>query len=193
MMAFPNDRQISLNIGSGGCALLVWSALGLLICGVPASSTAAPQVAECANYSSERQAFFGDLHIHTGVSADAMLFGTRNRPDDAYAFARGKEIFVTQNLYAPDFPLAAKLERPLDFAAVTDHAENIGTVSLCMTPGTDVYDSEHCRYVRRRLPTDDMATFSSELEKVWQTRRTVALNSRSRVPVESSAGGKPGR
>ncbi len=172
MMIFLHDRPISLIIGSGGWAVLMGAALGLLICGAPASGTAAPRVAECSNYSSERQAFFGDLHIHTGASADAMLFGTRNRPDDAYAFARGKEIFVTQDIYVPDFPLPAKLERPLDFAAVTDHAENIGTVSLCMTPGTEVYDSEHCRYVRKRLPTDDMATFSSELEKVWHTMYT---------------------
>jgi hypothetical protein len=107
MMVSLHDGPISQDIGGGRCAILVWSALGLLICGVPASSTASPYVAECANYSSERQAFFGDLHIHTGASADAMLFGTRNRPNDAYAFARGKEIFVTQNLYAPDWPLAA--------------------------------------------------------------------------------------
>jgi hypothetical protein len=135
---------------------------------IPAATVAtATSSAECANHSSERQAFFGDLHIHTGASADAMLFGTRNRPDDAYAFARGKEIFVFQDKMSPDWPLPAQLERPLDFAAVTDHAENIGTVSLCMTPGTDVYDSEECRYARKPLPTDDMAAFATELSKVF--------------------------
>ncbi|MED5198290.1 MAG: DUF3604 domain-containing protein, partial [Gemmatimonadota bacterium] len=129
---------------------LFLTAFGLLI---PAAATAAgmPPV-QCASHSSQRQAFFGDLHIHTGVSADAMLFGTSNRPNDAYAFARGKEIFVFQDKMTPDKPLPAQIARPLDFAAVTDHAENIGTVSLCMTPESDVYDSEECRFVRKPLP-----------------------------------------
>ena len=138
--------------------------------GLPITAAASPAgepPVECSSHSSQRQAFFGDLHIHTGVSADAMLFGTSNRPNDAYAFARGKEIFVFQDKMLPDKPLPARIERPLDFAAVTDHAENIGTVSLCMTPESEVYDSEECRFVRKPLPMDDMAAFSSELGKVF--------------------------
>ena len=146
---------------------LFWGVVGLgsLISDVSIASGASD--IQCSHHTSDRQAFFGDLHIHTGVSADAMLFGTRNRPDDAYAFARGKEIFVFQEKMTPAEPLPAQIERPLDFAAVTDHAENIGTVSLCMRPGSDVYDSEDCRYVRRPLPMDDMAAFASELAKVF--------------------------
>ena len=67
----------------------------------------------------------------------------------------------------PDWPLSAQIERPLDFAAVTDHSENIGAVSLCMTPGSDVYDSKEFRYVRKPLPLNDMAAFSAELAKVF--------------------------
>ena len=141
------------------CALVGWVAMA------PAAGGSSD--VQCTHHTSDRQAFFGDLHIHTGVSADAMLFGTRNRPDDAYAFARGKEIFVFQEKMTPAEPLPAQIERPLDFAAVTDHAENIGTVSLCMNPESDVYDTEDCRYVRRPLPMDDMAAFSSELGKVF--------------------------
>ena len=70
------------------CALVGWVAMA------PAAGGSSD--VQCTHHTSDRQAFFGDLHIHTGVSADAMLFGTRNRPDDAYAFARGKEIFVFQ-------------------------------------------------------------------------------------------------
>ena len=48
----------------------------------------------CDSYNPLKQAYFVDLHIHTGLSADAMLFGTTNRPDDAYAFAQGKSISI---------------------------------------------------------------------------------------------------
>jgi len=144
-----------------------------LLSPVPAIAEAAdPARAQCREHSTERQAYFGDLHIHTGVSADAMLFGTSNRPDDAYAFARGKAILLSQRMVRPPQPMEARIERPLDFAAVTDHAENIGTVSLCLTPGSPVYDTKDCRFVRRDLPTDSMANFSSELSKVFQTMYT---------------------
>ncbi len=144
-------------------------ALSLLL--LPLSIFAQPYASDfrCNDYSEQRQAFFGDLHIHTGISADAMLFGTTNRPDDAYAFARGKTIYINKVFTDNSEPTEAKIERPLDFAAVTDHAENIGTVSLCTDPNSDVYDIEDCQFVRQRLPVDSMASFSSELTKVFHT------------------------
>lgn len=121
----------------------------------------------CENGSELRQAYFGDLHVHTGLSADARLFGTTNRPDDAYRFARGAEIMLRQPFGEASSP--ARLARPLDFTAVTDHAENIGTISLCTTPGSVAYDTEACQFVREPLPLDDMAVFSEHLGRVFQT------------------------
>ena len=54
-----------------------------------ASEKSAPQ---CAHHTALRQAFYGDLHIHTGISMDAWMFGTRPRPADAYRFARGETL-----------------------------------------------------------------------------------------------------
>ena len=68
---------------------------------------------------SERSAYFGDLHVHTQFSQDAFLFGTREDPDAAYEFAKGNEI-----PHPAGFDL--QLDRPLDFLAVTDHAEFLG-------------------------------------------------------------------
>src|SRR5262245_31308326 len=77
----------------------------------------------CANYNPLRNPYFGDLHVHTALSLDASTQGTRAMPADAYRFARGEPLGVQP--YAGDgTPLRRlRLNRPLDFAAVTDHAE----------------------------------------------------------------------
>jgi hypothetical protein len=102
----------------------------------------------CTSHQPERQVFWGDLHVHTGISMDANLFGTRLRPADAYRFATGKEVRIGQPGNDRQPERTVKLERPLDFAAVTDHASNFGGVRLCTTPGSASYDSEGCRSYR---------------------------------------------
>ena len=91
--------------------------------------------AECDDFNPARQLFWGDLHVHTGLSADATVMGTRVRPADAYRFALGEEIKPGPNY------LSARIERKLDFVAVTDHATDIGAASLCYTPSSEVYDA----------------------------------------------------
>lgn len=64
--------------------------------------------------------YWGDTHLHTNKSADAYTVGTHSvTADDAFRFARGAEIRA-------DNGVRAKLRRPLDFLAVTDHAEYLG-------------------------------------------------------------------
>jgi len=36
--------------------------------------------------------YWGDTHLHTGMSMDAGAFGARLGPKDAYRFARGEEV-----------------------------------------------------------------------------------------------------
>jgi len=65
-----------------------------------------------------KDAYFGELHLHTSYSLDSYIGGNRRTPDDAYRFAKGEEILIHGDPH--------RLRRPLDFAAVTDHAEYIG-------------------------------------------------------------------
>ncbi|MXN63483.1 DUF3604 domain-containing protein [Stappia sp. GBMRC 2046] len=63
--------------------------------------------------------FFGDTHLHTGLSVDAGLFGARLGLDDAYRFAKGEQ--VISNTGQP-----VKLSRPLDWLVIADHSDAMG-------------------------------------------------------------------
>ena len=63
--------------------------------------------------------FFGDTHLHTGMSMDAGAAGARLSPADAYRFARGEEVMASSGQ-------RVKLSRPLDFLVVADHSDNMG-------------------------------------------------------------------
>ena len=65
------------------------------------------------------QVYWGDTHLHTGLSMDAGAFGARLSPDDAYRFALGEELTSSTGL-------KVKLDRPLDFLVVADHSDNMG-------------------------------------------------------------------
>jgi len=63
--------------------------------------------------------FWGETHLHTGLSLDAGLFGNILGPEDAWRFARGEEIKSSTGL-------PVKLGRPLDWMVLTDHTDMMG-------------------------------------------------------------------
>lgn len=93
-----------------------------------------------------KRAFFGDLHVHTSFSIDAYAVGTRVDPADAYAFAKGQELTLS------DGHTRTRLDRPLDFAAVTDHAEYFDATYLCADPGYS--NRDWCRRFREAARPD---------------------------------------
>ena len=105
--------------------------------------------APCPSRDELRRPFFGDLHVHTTLSLDASTQGTRLRPRDAYQFARGKEVGIQPHDEDGQALRRLRLGRPLDFAAVTDHAELFGELRTCRTPGLPGHDSAVCMVYRR--------------------------------------------
>lgn len=78
----------------------------------------------------DREAFFGDLHVHTVYSFDAYAFGTTATPYDAYRYAKGDSL-----LHPGGFNV--KLKEPLDFYAVTDHAMFLGVMRAAADTSTE--------------------------------------------------------
>ena len=109
---------------------------------------AAPERAPCATQSPQKQAFFGDLHVHTRYSLDASTQGTRTTPAQAYQFARGERIGIQPWTQGGKAQRSLQLSRPLDFAMVSDHAELIGEVYMCNTPEFEGYNSWQCLIYR---------------------------------------------
>jgi hypothetical protein len=72
-----------------------------------------------AQRSFPSQVYWGETHLHTGLSLDAGLFGNILGHEDAYRFARGEEIKSSTGL-------PVKLSRPLDWLVITDHSDMMG-------------------------------------------------------------------
>jgi len=90
----------------------------------------------------EREAYFGDLHLHTSYSFDAyILFGAKVDPENAYRFARGETVNYLGDEVKRTTP-------PLDFMAVTDHSENIGVFNTLEDPNSALSQSEIGKEVR---------------------------------------------
>jgi hypothetical protein len=83
-----------------------------------------------------QRVFWGDTHLHTTNSPDAYLFGVRLSPDDAFDFAKGKLVTATHGL-------PVRLERPLDFLVVSDHAEYLGLVPRMFAGDPKVTETEY--------------------------------------------------
>ena len=78
----------------------------------------------------QRNAYFGDLHVHTTYSFDAYAFGTLATPYDAYRFAQGEAI-----KHPAGFDM--QLSEPLDFYGVTDHAMFMGVAAEAADTSSD--------------------------------------------------------
>ena len=97
-----------------------------------ASEVAASAAAPALQPNPERNAYFGEEHIHTSWSVDAWVMGNRiTGPTEALQYAQGQTI---------KHPMGydIKIETPMDFMGVTDHSEYVGITKQANTPGSAV-------------------------------------------------------
>jgi hypothetical protein len=100
-----------------------------------------------ADHNPLRNAYFGETHMHTSYSLDAYLGGTRLTPSDAYRFAKSQPVTVDGKPH--------QRKRPLDFVAVTDHAEYMGEMYSTMVEGAPGHDQELLEQLRTMTDIED--------------------------------------
>jgi len=96
----------------------------------------------------ERNAYFGEEHLHTSWSLDAWVFGNHiTGPDDAYKYAQGQTI---------KHPLGydIHIDTPLDWMGVTDHSEYVGVTKQANTPGSYVSKLPEAQGLILKNPND---------------------------------------
>ena len=105
-----------------------------------------------------REAYFGDLHVHTDYSFDAYAFGTVATPYDAYRYAQGEAI-------AHPAGFQVQLGQPLDFYAVTDHAMFLGAVKAAANTSTVFSQEPHVQDLHN-INTPDNLNLASLPQRV---------------------------
>ena len=100
-----------------------------------------------------RNAYFGDLHVHTTYSFDAYAFGTVATPSDAYRYARGEAI-----RHPAGFDV--QLRQPLDFYAVTDHAMFLGVAKAAADTSTRISEYDFAQVLHGLNEPDNMTLVS---------------------------------
>lgn len=89
--------------------------------------------------------YWGELHLHTAESFDASLFGNSLGIEDAYRFAKGESLTIAGGEMM-------QLSRPLDFVAITDHAEGFGTRTHCEDDNLSLKERAACWVANAQNP-----------------------------------------
>ena len=79
----------------------------------------------CDDIDQGLRVLWGDTHVHTRMSLDSFWFNSLAGPQEAYQFAKGGTVDIACD--DRTVPCETRqLDRPLDFAAVSEHAEFLG-------------------------------------------------------------------
>jgi hypothetical protein len=133
-----------------------------------AVAPAAP-VASLPPPNPDNNAYFGDVHVHTGWSFDGFTNGSKTTPTDAYAWAQGKAITGSGG---PEM----QLKTPLDFYMVADHAEYMGVFNQMANPDSPLSKIELAKGVTSPDANVRMQTFAGILRDMSAGKRDPQLS-----------------
>ncbi len=89
---------------------------------VTARFFAQPGYSPYAGQTYPTRPLWGEQHLHTSWSADAIAGGTRVGPDEALRYAKGEEITSSSGQQV-------RLSRPYDWMVVADHSDGLGVMA----------------------------------------------------------------
>jgi len=108
-----------------------------------------------------KNVYFGEQHMHTRNSFDAFTAGVSATWDDAYNFAKGKEIKLSTS------GESMKRRTPYDFVAITDHSEYYGVLKEFQNPKSDLAKSDFAKSVVAGI--EDPSKAGSAVQTLIQT------------------------
>jgi len=114
-----------------------------------------------------RNAYFGDLHLHTSLSFDAYILRTNTRPNDSYAYAKGQPVTYLGK--------TVQRKAALDFLAVTDHAEYLGVLRQTADPQSPLSKTEWAK-VNADDPKVSAAAFMKVITGIVEGKADPELN-----------------
>lgn len=129
-----------------------------------------PSLAHATPEAPATSVYFGAVHVHTSYSFDAFTNGTLATPADAYRWARGEAIPGGGG--GPDL----KIVRPLDFYAVSDHAEWMGIFKLMEDPDSPMSKHPLAPQITSDDPAVAMGAFAGLLRDYSMGKRDESLN-----------------
>jgi len=107
-----------------------------------------------------KNVYFGEQHLHTANSPDAFAMGTRNTPDDAYNFCKGKAIKKSTT------GAMVQKRTPYDWCAVTDHAYLMGLLPLTLDPKNPLSKTPIGKLVATGNPKDMDSAFGLMMQAI---------------------------
>jgi Protein of unknown function (DUF3604) len=128
-----------------------------------------------ADEPDRRQALFGDVHVHTGLSFDSYIFGIRRTPDDAYRYALGESV-----RHANGYDIQLK-GGALDFYAVTDHSEYLGVLPAMDDAASPMSTIDYAKDMFSSVRTKIAAAFGTVFQSIIDGKAIPEMDNREIV------------
>ena len=110
------------------------------VAAAPAAASSLAELEAAVPDEPLKRAYFGETHVHTSYSLDAYIGGARLTPSDAYRFAKGETVTINGRPH--------NIVKPLDFAAISDHAEFLGEMYSTQSEGAPGHDQDALNELR---------------------------------------------